>query len=51
MNHGKGDRCPIISRIDVSNFLKDAPRVPKLGMTSNRFPKILIGINGPWVIS
>ena len=39
---------------DVANFLKYAPRVSKsiseLGMTFNRFPKIPIGINGPWVI-
>ena len=38
---------------DVSNFVKDVPRVPKsvleLRTTSNRFPKIPKGIKGPWV--
>ena len=39
---------------DVSNFVKDVPRVPKFisrwRITSNHFPKISKGINGPWVI-
>ena len=39
---------------EVPNFVKDVPRLPKSfmrwGMTSNHFPKIPKGINGPWVI-
>ena len=42
---------PLAQGLDVSNFLKNALRVPKsvseYGTTSNYFPKILKGINGP----
>ena len=45
---------PITRGLDVPNFLKDVPRVPKFvpewRMTSNHFPKILKGINRPWAI-
>ena len=45
---------PLARGLDVSNFLKDVPRVPKsvleYEMTSNHFPNILKGMNGPWVI-
>ena len=45
---------PLAQGLDVSNFLKDVPRVSKCvsekGMTSNHFPKIPKEINGPWVI-
>ena len=38
--------------LDVSNFIKDIPRVTKFvseyGTISNHFPKIPIGMNGPW---
>ena len=44
----------LAQELDVSNFLKNVPRVPKsvskLGTTSNQFSKILKGINIPWVI-
>ena len=44
----------IAQGLDVSNFLKNVPRVPKFvsekGTTFNHFPKILKGINKPWVI-
>ena len=44
----------LAQELDVSNFLKNVPRVPKsvskLGTTSNQFSKILKGINRAWVI-
>ena len=53
-------RVPIDERLDVPFFFKDIPNfvkyVPRLlksvlrwGTTSNHFPKIPKGINGPWV--
>ena len=45
---------PLARGLDVSNFLKDVPRVPKsvleYEMTSNYFPNIPKGMNGPWAI-
>ena len=45
---------PLAQGLDVSKFLKDVPRDPKSisekRTTSNHFPKIPIGMNGPWVI-
>ena len=51
---GRDTYVQLAQELDVSNFLKDVPRVSKsvseLGTTSNHFPKIPKGINGPWVI-
>ena len=37
---------------DLTNFVNDVPRVPKSIMrwetTSNHFPRVFKGINGPW---
>ena len=45
---------PLAQGFDVSNFLKDVPKVPKsvleYEMTSNYFPNIPKGMNGPWAI-
>ena len=51
---GREIGVPLAQGLDVSKFLKNVPRVPKFVLeyetTSNHFPKILKGINGPWVI-
>ena len=45
---------PLAQGLDVSNFLKNVPRVPKfvlkLGTITNHFSKIPKGIKKPWVI-
>ena len=42
----------LVQELDVSNFLKDVPRIPKSilkwGPTSNHFLRMFKGINGPW---
>ena len=52
MDYEKGYRSLGSSRIRCTNFLKDIPRIPKFvprwGTTSNSFPRVPKGINGPW---
>ena len=33
---------------NVPNFVKDVPRGPKWGLTSNHFLRVFKRINGPW---
>ena len=51
---GRDTYVQLAQELDISNFLKDVPRVSKpvseLGTTFNLFPKIPKGINEPWVI-
>ena len=49
---GREIRVILAQGLDVSNFLKDVPRVsmsvPRWGTTSNHFPRVCKGTNGPW---
>ena len=49
---GREIGVPLAQGLYVSKFLKDVPRVPmfipRWRMTSNHFPRIPKGTNGPW---
>ena len=50
---GRDIRVSIVRGLDVPNFLKDIPRIPKSilgwGRTSNHFLKVPKGTNEPWI--
>ena len=52
MDHENGYKGPIARGLNVSNFPKYVPRIPKFvlgcGTTSNHFPKVPNGTNGLW---